>query len=143
MKYQLAQVNIAKFRLPQDHPENADFVNNIDRVNQMAEAQPGFIWRFVGSAEDEFDEANIAFNMSVWSDIKSLSNFVYMNKAHRSIMRRRKEWFENIDFHMALWWVESGKQPTVEEAQKRLAYLSENGVSDYAFTFKHPYPEPE
>ena len=45
MNYQLAQLNIAKFKLPMEHPDNADFVNNLDRVNAIAESQPGFIWR--------------------------------------------------------------------------------------------------
>ena len=125
MKYQLAQANIAKFLLPQDHPANADFVNNLDRVNAIAEAQPGFIWRFTGSGNDAldvqaFDDPNIAVNMSVWSDIKPLVNFVYRNNAHKEIMRRRKEWFEKIDFYMVLWWVEQDRRPTIEEAKIRL-----------------------
>ena len=48
MKFHLAQLNIAKFRLPMEHPQNADFINNLDRVNALAELRPGFIWRFVG-----------------------------------------------------------------------------------------------
>ena len=147
MKYQLAQVNIAKFRLPQDHPVNADFVNNLDRVNQIAETQPGFVWRFIGSGNDAldiqaFDDPNIAINMSVWSDIKSLVNFVYRNDDHRNIMRRRKEWFEKIDFHMVLWWIEEGVRPTVHDAKIRLELLRRNGSSYSAFTFKQPYAPP-
>ena len=46
MNYQLAQVNIAKFRLPQDNPVNADFVNNLDAVNAIAESQPGIYLAF-------------------------------------------------------------------------------------------------
>lgn len=147
MSYQLAQVNIAKFRLPQEHPANADFVNNLDRVNEIAESQPGFIWRFKGSGNDAmdiqaFEDPNIAINMSVWSDIKSLVNFVYRNKDHKEIMRRRKEWFDKIDFYMVLWWIEQDRRPTIEEAKIRLELLRQNGPSYSAFTFKQPYPAP-
>lgn len=147
MKYQLAQVNIAKFLLPQDHPANADFVDNLDKVNAIAETQPGFVWRFKGSGNDAldvkaFDDPNVAINMSVWSDIKQLVDFVYRNDEHKQIMRRRKEWFEKIDFYMVLWWVEEDRRPTLEEAKIRLELLRQNGPTYSAFTFKQPYPAP-
>jgi len=147
MNYQLAQVNIAEFRLPQAHPANAEFVNNLDRVNAIAESQTGFVWRFTGSGNDAldiqaFENPNIAINMSVWSDIQSLVNFVYRNKDHKDIMRRRKEWFDRINFYMVLWWVESDRRPTIEEAKIRLELLRQNGSSYSAFTFKEPYPAP-
>ena len=147
MSYQLVQVNIAKFRLPQDHIENADFINNLDRINNIAENQPGFIWRFTGAENDAldiqaFDDPHIAINMSVWDDVSSLMNFVYRNEDHINIMRRRKEWFDKLDFHMVLWWVESGRKPTVNDAIVRLDTLQRNGPSHAAFTFRKPYPAP-
>ncbi len=147
MKYQLAQVNIGKFRLPQEHPVNADFIDNLDRINAIAESQPGFVWRFTGSGNDAmdvqaFDDPNIALNMSVWSDLQSLVDFVYRNQEHKDIMRRRKEWFDKIDVYMVLWWVEQGHLPTVEEAKLRLELLRCSGPSYSAFTFKQPYAAP-
>ena len=147
MEYHLAQINIAKFRLPQEDPVNADFVNNLDRVNAIAEEQPGFIWRFKGEGNDAldvqaFDDPNIAINMSVWSDIQSLVKFVYRNDDHKKIMRRRKEWFDKIDFHMVLWWIEKDRRPSIEEAKIRLELLSQNGPSYSAFTFKQPFAAP-
>jgi len=93
MNYQLAQVNIAKFRAPIEDPVNHDFMNSLD----IAETQPGFIWRFTGEGNDAldvqaFDDFDIAINMSVWVDVQSLVNFVYRNKDRKEIMRRRKEW---------------------------------------------------
>jgi len=147
MQYQIAQVNVARFRVPQHHPANADFVSNLDRVNAIAEAQPGFVWRFTGSGNDAldiqaFDDPDIIVNMSVWSDIKSLVNFVYRNKDHREIMRRRKAWFDKLDVHMVLWWIEKDRLLTVEEARIRLQLLRSNGPSYSAFTFKQPYAAP-
>lgn len=147
MNYQLAQVNIAKFKVAQDDPLNADFINNLDRVNAVAELQPGFVWRFTGDGNDAldvqaFEDPNIAINMSVWRDTQSLVNFVYRHSAHTEIMRRRKEWFDNIEFHMVLWWIEEDRRPTIEEAKVRLELLRQNGPSYSAFTFKAPFAPP-
>ncbi|WP_018277949.1 DUF3291 domain-containing protein [Teredinibacter turnerae] len=147
MHYQLAQVNIAKFRLPQDHPVNKDFVDNLDRVNAIAEQAPGFVWRFVGDGNNAldvqiFDDPLIAVNMSVWSDIRTLVDFVYRNDDHKLFMRRRKEWFDKIDFHMVLWWIEADRRPTLEEAKIRLELLRQQGPTYAAFTFKRPFAAP-
>lgn len=147
MKYQLAQFNIARFRLPQDHPVNADFVKNLDRVNEIAESQPGFIWRFTGEGNDAldvqaFDDPNVAVNMSVWSDLESLGAFVYQNSEHLGIMRRRNEWFEKIKLHLVLWWVEKGHIPTIDEAKHRLSLLLQHGPTEHAFTFRQPFEPP-
>ena len=45
MEFELAQLNLARFRLPMEHPVNAPFVDNLDRVNAIAQAQPGFVYR--------------------------------------------------------------------------------------------------
>jgi len=140
-------LNIARFRLPQDHPDNFEFVENLDRVNAIAETQDGFVWRFTGEGNDAldviaFDDPNIASNMSVWESLESLGAFVYRNKEHRAIMRRRSEWFDKIDFYLVLWWVEENHIPTLEEAKQRLALLAESGPTEKAFTFKEPFPSP-
>ncbi|GHA03195.1 hypothetical protein GCM10008090_10220 [Arenicella chitinivorans] len=147
MKYHLAQLNIARFRLPQEHPDNKDFIDNLDRVNALAETQEGFVWRFTGEGNDAmdvqaFDDPNIASNMSLWTDLNALGAFVYRNKEHREIMRRRSSWFDKIDFYLVLWWVQAGHIPTLEEAKERLELLSKEGPTENAFTFKEPFPSP-
>jgi len=147
MIYQLAQVNIARFRVPQNDPVNAEFVDSLDRVNAIAEEQDGFVWRLVGDGNNAmdvqvFEDPNIIVNISVWEDIQSLVNFVYRNSDHKEIMRKRKLWFDKMDFHMALWWVEQGKRPTPEDAKIRLELLRQNGPTYSAFTFKKPFAAP-
>src|SRR5437667_9885247 len=44
-RYHLAQVNIARMRAPLDHPIMIDFVAQLDRINTLADATPGFVWR--------------------------------------------------------------------------------------------------
>ncbi|MFT5930837.1 MAG: hypothetical protein ACI9GE_001030 [Oceanospirillaceae bacterium] len=147
MTYQLAQLNIARFKLPQDHPANADFVNNLDRINAIAEQQPGFIWRFTGAGNNAmdvqaFDDPHVAANMSVWADLKVLKGFVYNDEAHKNIMRRRKEWFDKMEFYMVLWWVKAGHIPSLEEAKQRLVLLQEEGPSSRAFSFRNEFKMP-
>ncbi len=42
---QLAQLNIGKTKYPIDAPEIKEFVDNLEPVNNLAEATDGFIWR--------------------------------------------------------------------------------------------------
>jgi hypothetical protein len=147
MQYQLAQINIATFRMPMSDPVNAGFIAELDRINALAESAPGFIWRLVGEGNNAldvraFDNPNIAINMSVWQDVDALARFVYRNEGHRDIMRRRREWFDRMDFHQALWWVEAGDRPTIAEGKARLTMLSRVGPSAHAFLFSKPFPPP-
>lgn len=145
--YHLAQVNIGRFRKPVEDPANADFVNALDSVNALAEASPGFVWRLTGEGNNAtdlkpFDDPHMAINMSVWESVEALAAFVYRNMDHRGVMRRRREWFEEMPVYMALWWVPVGATPTVEDAKARLALLERLGPTPGAFTFGQPFAPP-
>lgn len=147
MAHHLAQINIGRFRLPSEHPANTDFMNALDEVNAIAETQDGFIWRLTGDGNNAVDlrpypDPLIAVNMSLWRDLDALAAFVYRNGAHRTIMRRRREWFEHMDVYMALWWVEAGRTPTIADGQAALETLARLGPTPAAFTFKTPFPAP-
>ncbi len=141
----LAQFNIAEAIAPMDSPIMADFVNNTDRINALAESYPGFVWRLKTDESNHaytikaFENESIIINMSVWQDRQSLFDFVYRSK-HVEIFKRKKEWFSNMPkMHMVLWYVEEGHIPTIDEAKERLEHLWEHGESEYAFTFKSDY----
>lgn len=145
--YQLAQLNIAKMKEPLDSPLMADFVNNLDRINTLAENSEGFVWRL----KDEGGDAtaircfgdNVVVNMSVWKDVVSLSNYSFKS-AHADIMRRKREWFDRMDeAYAVLWWIPTGHLPTVEEAKERLEHLKQYGPTPHAFVFKKVFPEPD
>ena len=143
--YHIAQVNIARMRAPLDDAIMAGFVALLDEINALADHSPGFVWRLQTESGNAtylrpYDDDRILFNLSVWQSLEQLKGFVY-HSAHAAVMRKRHEWFEKFDgMFMALWWVEAGQIPTVEEAKQRLEYLCENGASAYAFTFKHSFP---
>jgi hypothetical protein len=148
MTFHLAEINIARFRLPIDHPVNADFIANLDRVNAIAETQPGFIWRLTGEGNNAldvraFEDPNIAVNMSVWESMEALANFAYRNEGHREIMRRRREWFDKMEIYLALWWIPAGTVPTIAEGRSRLETLARVGPSPAAFLFNRPFPAPD
>ncbi len=146
-KYQLAQLNIAELKAPIDSPELADFVANLDRINALAEASPGYVWRLKTEEGDatavrDFGESTLV-NMSVWEGVEALNAYVYRS-GHVDVMRRRREWFERMaNIHMVLWWVPAGHLPTVQEAADRLALLRLQGPSSAAFTFRQAYPPPD
>jgi hypothetical protein len=138
--FELAHINVARFRLPSDDPANADFVAMLDRVNADADAAPGFVWRLIDELADPadlrvFGDPRVLVNMSVWKDIESLQDFTYGTVLHREMIRRRAAWFERMEIFLALWWVEAGHRPSVSEGKRRLEHLREFGPLPEAFTF--------
>jgi hypothetical protein len=143
--WHIAQINVARLRAPIDDPLVRDFVAGLEPINQLADASPGFIWRF--SAEnDEVATATgddlLIVNMSVWRSLESLGDFVYRT-AHREFLRRKRNWFDRMaEAYMALWWVEAGQRPSADEGIERLQVLRRDGPSPAAFTFRVPFPAP-
>ena len=130
----LAQLNIARLKFPIDSPEVSEFVDNLDRINALAERSDGFAWRLKddsGNATDidAFDDPMLITNMSVWRDAESLEHFVW-NTVHKQIYRKRAEWFSVMDKqHFVMWWVDEGHQPTLEEAKGGLSICMNMGIA--------------
>jgi uncharacterized protein DUF3291 len=145
--HHIAQLNIARAKAPLDTPLLADFVAQLDDVNALAEASPGFVWRLKsdsGNATDirAYDDPLMIVNMSVWESIEALFDFAYKT-SHTKVMNRRKEWFASLGGpHMVLWWIPAGTIPTVEEAKRRLDHLAAHGPTAMAFTFKARFTAP-
>jgi len=53
--YHLAQINVGRLRAPVDDPLIRDFRDNLDRINAIADAAPGFVWRLVGEGNNATD----------------------------------------------------------------------------------------
>ena len=144
-QYQLAQLNIGRLLAPLDSPQLAGFVGRLVEINALAEAAPGFVWRFQtedgdATAVRPYDDEWVLVNLSVWADPESLHHFVYRT-LHAEVMRHRREWFEQMDLPLTvLWWVPAEHRPTVAEAMARLEQLRRDGPTDGAFTFKQLFP---
>lgn len=145
--FQIAQVNVARARSPLDSPLLSEFVAALEPVNALADGSPGFVWRLQTEEGDAtsiqaFEDELMIVNMSVWESIEALWSFVY-DGDHLKVMRRRREWFERIESHMALWWIPAGHLPSVEEAKDRLEHLRRHGPDERVFTFKRRFPAPQ
>lgn len=144
--YELAQLNIARMVAPIDSPQLTEFAAELDRINELAETSPGYVWRLQtdegnATAIRDFGEEYLV-NLSVWKDIESLYQYAYRT-AHAEILAQRKEWFEKMEAPYAvLWWVEAGRYPTTADAKKKLERLRISGPSAAAFTFKRRFPPP-
>lgn len=145
--WHLAQINIGRLVAPPEHPQVAGFFAELDRINALAEASPGFVWRLTGEGNNATDlqptpDPLVIANMSVWTDAEALFGFVYRSQ-HTPVMAQRKSWFERYDgAYQALWWIPAGEIPTLADGLSRLWMIDRFGPSERAFTFKTRFPAP-
>ena len=135
----LAQVNIGRVRGGPDDPRMADFYANLARINALAERMPGFVWRLKDAAGESAmalhwpGDPSMNVNLTVWESPEALAKFVFQT-VHRNIYARKHEFFEVPSQNtVAMWRIEVGHIPTLEEAKQRLDHLNAHGPSEYAF----------
>ena len=80
--HQLAQFNIARIRYPLDDPRMREFVDNVERVNGLADKIPGFVWRLQDDSGHAmnmrvYDDPAILPNLTVWETVEALERFVW------------------------------------------------------------------
>jgi hypothetical protein len=145
---QLADFNVARMRGPIGSPVMQGFVDGLERINALADASPGFVWRLADDSGDAtsyrpFPDEDVIINLAVWDSVEALRAYVYKSD-HVTFLRRRREWFApwGEGPFLVLWWVPDGHVPTVEEAMARLARLAEEGPSPHAFTFRELFDPP-
>jgi len=144
MDFHLAQINISRLIAPTDDPRIADFVEQLEPINALAESSPGFVWRLQSASGNATDIAYgedplVIVNMSVWESIDALRDYAYGSK-HIEVFRTRAKWFEKLDKpSLCMWWIPIGHEPTVAEGRERLTHFQENGASPYAFSFSQRF----
>lgn len=76
-KYHIAEINIAKMKgVDINDPIMKEFVDNLDKVNEIAEKTPGFVWRLKGENNNAtnlnpYNNEQIIINVSVWESIEN------------------------------------------------------------------------
>ncbi|TRX34043.1 DUF3291 domain-containing protein [Flavobacterium sp. ZT3R18] len=147
-EYQLAEINIARMKgVAINDPIMKEFVDNLDKVNEIAEQSEGFVWRLKDEDNNAtnlnpYNDEQIIVNISVWDSIESLEHYMYKT-FHSEFLKRRKEWFQSFgQVSTAMWWVKKGEIPDINQAMEKLDYLQKNGVSEIVFNFKQKYPKP-
>ena len=137
----LAQLNVGRLRAPIDDPRTGEFVANLEPINVLAEASPGYVWRLKdasGAATHirAFEDELMIVNLTVWTSIEALADFVFRT-GHVEFLRRRREWFESAgEPTTCLWWIPEGKFPSVPDAIERLDHLRAHGPTPASFTFR-------
>jgi GNAT superfamily N-acetyltransferase len=142
VRAQLAQINIGTMVAATDDPRVAEFMDALERVNAIADAARGFVWRLQtdsGNATEIqiFPNPLTLVNMSVWESVDALKDYVYRTE-HIEFFRRRAHWFEADAKRVALWHVSAGTIPELDEAVRRVEFLERNGANPYAFGFAKP-----
>ena len=137
----LAQLNIARPKYANDDPRFADFMDNLNRINGLAETMPGFVWIHKDDSGHVMEMPtpwpDMAANLTVWERPEDLEHFVW-NTVHRQFYNRKEEWFSALKSnHFVMWWIEEGRRPSLEEAKERLEYLDLHGNSEHAFNWEY------
>ena len=139
----IAEVNVALPRAPLDAPAMAGFLKALDDVNWLADRSPGFVWRLrpthgpvtwgvLGGDE-------VIVTLSVWTTFEDLQRYVYRS-AHGLFMQKRSRWFLPLGgFSTALWWIDEGDEPSVEDGLGRLVHLREHGPTPGAFSLRRQF----
>jgi hypothetical protein len=144
MTVHLAELNLARLAAPLTDPRLAEFVAALTKINALADAAPGFIWRLVdGDGADATSLRpygdDVIVNLSVWESIETLRAYAFKSP-HLDYLRRRREWFVPFGGINAVnWWIPAGHRPSVEEATKRLDLLRTAGSTPEAFSLRQPY----
>ncbi len=129
----------------------AEFTNNLEAINQLAEASPGFVWRLTDEegnsssfviVDDNADPLSLV-NMSVWDSVDALRHFIFKT-SHVEFLRRRTTWFELAEQPTSIcWWIPINTVPTVADAQRRLTSFINDGPSDKSWALAKPFSYPE
>jgi hypothetical protein len=153
MAFHLAQVNVARLLAPLESEQLAGFVAALGPVNATADAADGFVWRLEDEAGDATSieafawdtegSVGVIVNMSVWTDMERLTEYVY-SPLHREVLRQRRSWFAAVDeATTACWWIPAGHIPTTDQGEERVRHLREHGPTPHAFDLRTHFPPEE
>ena len=147
--FQLAEINVARIKgVNINDPIMKEFVDNLDRVNNLAENSEGFVWRLKDESNNAtnlnpYNDEQVIINISVWLSVEDLEYYVYKT-FHTDFLKRRREWFQTYGkVSTAMWWIPHGDFPSMEEAVEKLDYLQKNGASSLVFDFKNKFQQPK
>ena len=134
----IAEYDIARCLEPLNSPVMKEFVDSVEDIFALAESSTGFIWRCNDDENnaDSFLSDNdplMLENLSVWKTVYDLHHFLYKTN-HVNYIKRGKEWFSPLSMtKVALWYVDDGHEPSVEEGRERLQHLQVHGDTEFSF----------
>ena len=140
----LAEINVMRLRTSIDDPVLRPVLAAVDRLNALAEASPGFVWR-LPAPEGHFTafgpDPSLVATLSVWRSYADLHAFTYRS-LHGSFTKNRRRWFLPVGGPTtALWWIPAGERPTVDDGRRRLERVRRHGPSPEAFTLLRQFDD--
>ena len=143
---------MSRLLAPLSSEQLSGFASASGPVESAGAAAPGFVWRKHTDvprgrrthpfAWDVGDSEGLVVNLTIWTSLEALDDFVHSG-LHLEALRRRRSWFaRHPEATNALWWVREGHRPPMPEAADRLRHLREHGPTPYAFTPAHAFPPP-
>ena len=131
-RFHLAQANIGRMRAPLDSSIMEGFSSQLDRLNAIADASPGFVWRLQtdegnATAIRAYEDERILFNMSVWESLEALHHYVYRSD-HAGPLRNRKEWFEPLEGPILVLVGSRGSYPVDRRGKGSSRHLEVSGI---------------
>ena len=134
----IAELNVGRAAHDLDDPRMAGFMDNLVRINALAERSKGFVWRYKDESGNATStkiggDPRAILNLSVWETAADLEAYVF-GTVHARFYARKAEWFEALSqAHFVMWPVEAGEIPTVEDALARLDEFRRTGPTDRCF----------
>ena len=114
-----------------------EFVDNVARVNGLAEQIDGFVWRLQDDSGNAmsmrvYDDPAILPNLTVWENVERSS--VSSGRPCTAVSTRgARNGSMPIETPLVLWCIPAGHRPAMAEGVARLEHLRAHGPSDYAF----------
>ena len=146
-RYHLAQYNLARLLAPLDHPQVADFVANLHRINELGDRSPGFVWRL------QTDDGT-STSVRVRGDELVIVNFTSGSRSRRFSSSRTAAGTRRCTAAAANGLrrprrrtsSSGGSPPATSRRLRRRTRgwttCGRTGPTPYAFTFKQRYPPP-
>lgn len=137
--YHVAQLNIGQLWFPTDDLRTAEFTDNSDRVNAVAERSSGFVWRCIEDVPASMADGLTLYpndpcalrTLSVWETPDALAHFV-MRTVHGAFLKRRDVWFRpQTERTYVIWPIAVGHRPDVKEV------LEDHGPTERAYDFAY------
>jgi Domain of unknown function (DUF3291) len=141
----IAHFNAARLLHAPSDPRVAGFVDNISKVNSVAERSKGYVWRLAEETSlvaqegygGEDGDPKVVFSLSVWESLDDFELFVHKT-VHATFLRRRQEWFEPWNGPNYVIWDFRGRPPVSrEEGWSKLKLLADHGPSELAYDLKY------
>ena len=120
----IARFFIGRLHEPLGEIPSVGFAEQFERLQQAADIADGHVWR-----PEEIPARNprAIATLNVWESHDALQSFV-AGPVHRPFTMLRDEWFERPRAAQdVVFWVRSGRLPTIEQATTRLKLLRAKG----------------